>query len=635
MHSFSRSDQRLVLTLAVVLGLMAGEVRAENLDDAWAIATGDERSSRPAGRRPSRPARSWPHRVPRGSPRSRRSMARRSSPTPSPYPAAAASPRPASGGQDQFTISAVAAIVPIYTGGRIKNTIASNTAQLCARASGRCDHCPGPEARGRPLLCGRAPRESRHRRAQSNVVNLTAQARDVENLVTQGRGIRNDLLAAQVARANAQQREIQAAQPAQHRLGDLQPLPLPTAGHRRSTGRTGAGTAPARERGDISSQDTLFLDHGTGHARRGTDPDPCRFRLEAPLRAGLVVRAGTFDPRPGRSRAAGTRPQVSFLAANLYQNVRFLPTEADSGAAAFVLNWTAYDGGKSRRHAMSLEQQAASSISRRDDLAAGIKLQVRSAWLTCQENQRRIPLTLAAIVQAEENLRVAHSRYIQQRGTNTEVLDAESARFRATTITSTLSTTPSAPILSSTAPWVISDFPLETHYREPERRPARRSRVSPIAQTTNPSATPPISSGGAARPATDRPSTSPATERQEAGHLDHQAHAAEDRTGGWSHRDLSMSARSLRRGVSSGLRCGVAQSPCAARDRAVHWPRGRFERLGRFIPDELSPQLVGDVAQGGRCWSSGGRSRCRRLAVPRDEAFEEVLDVRGLPFHTP
>ena len=135
-------------------------------------------------------------------------------------------------------------------------------------------------------------------------------------------------------------------------------------------------------------------------------------------------------PRPQPQRAA-TRPQVSFLVANLYQNVRFLPTEADSGAAAFVLNWTLFDGGKSRRHALALEQRAAADICRRDDLAAGIKLQVRSAWLTCQENQRRIPLTRAAIAQAEENLRVARSRYIQQRGTNSEVLDAETARVQS------------------------------------------------------------------------------------------------------------------------------------------------------------------------------------------------------------
>ena len=37
----------------------------------------------------------------------------------------------------------------------------------------------------------------------------------------------------------------------------------------------------------------------------------------------------------------------------------------------------------------------------------------------------------AAIAQADENLRVARGRYLQQRGTNTEVLDAEAARVQS------------------------------------------------------------------------------------------------------------------------------------------------------------------------------------------------------------
>ena len=37
----------------------------------------------------------------------------------------------------------------------------------------------------------------------------------------------------------------------------------------------------------------------------------------------------------------------------------------------------------------------------------------------------------AAIVQGDENLRVARNRYLQQRGTNTEVLDAENLRIQA------------------------------------------------------------------------------------------------------------------------------------------------------------------------------------------------------------
>ena len=124
---------------------------------------------------------------------------------------ASGQPRPARDGQEAFTISAVAAIVPIYTGGRIRSTIENNRAQLDAAQADEVVAAMDLRLRGRPRLCGcppRRPRASPWRRA--SVASLTAQARDVSNLVGQGLGIRNDLLAARVARANAQQREIQS-----------------------------------------------------------------------------------------------------------------------------------------------------------------------------------------------------------------------------------------------------------------------------------------------------------------------------------------------------------------------------------------------------------------------------------------
>ena len=428
MHGFSRHDPRLVLTLG--LGLMAGQARAENLGDAWAIALGTSarlQASRQTSESTGQElASSRSARLPQIQTLNGQAFLT----NPISVPGSSGQPKAASGGQDQFTISAVAAIVPIYTGGRIRNTIAGNTAQLCAA---RAD--VATTALDLKLEVARSYvdvlRASRGIAvAQSNVVNLTAQARDVGNLVTQGRGIRNDLLAAQVARANAQQREIQA----RNRLNIAWATynrylcrPLDTVVRLDELAQEPAPPA----RGDVSSQGMLLEDPAP------VTPDEAQIQnlVDHALRQRSELASLSEQARSTHAQAeverAGTRPQISFLAANLYQNARFLPTEADSGAAAFVLNWTAYDGGKSRRHAMSLEQQAASSISRRDDLAAGIKLQVRSAWLTCQENQRRIPLTRAAIVQAEENLRVAHSRYIQQRGTNTEVLDAESARVQS------------------------------------------------------------------------------------------------------------------------------------------------------------------------------------------------------------
>ncbi len=433
MHGFRWNDPRLVL--ALVLGVMARDARAENLRDAWTIALGTNaqlQASRQTSAAASQElASSRSARLPQI--QTLNAQAFLSNPVS--VPSSSGQPRAASGGQDLFTISAVAAIVPIYTGGRIRNTVASNRAQLNAS---RADEAT--TALDLKLEVARAYVDVlRANRgvavAESNVVSLTAQARDVANLVTQGRGIRNDLLAAQVARANARQRNIQA----RNRLSIAWAtynrylcrsmdtvVPLEELAH-----EAPPHEAPPPRSGDAADIAMLMQDAEPIVVDEAQIETMVLYAMKnRPELASLAEQARSIRAQAAAERAS-TRPQVSFLAANLYQNARFLPTEADSGAAAFVLNWTLFDGGKSRHHAMALEERAASSISRQYDLAAGIKLQVRSAWLTCQENQRRIPLTRAAIVQAEENLRVARSRYLQQRGTNTEVLDAETARIQS------------------------------------------------------------------------------------------------------------------------------------------------------------------------------------------------------------
>jgi outer membrane protein len=53
---------------------------------------------------------------------------------------------------------------------------------------------------------------------------------------------------------------------------------------------------------------------------------------------------------------------------------------------------------------------------------------VRRAWLDIQETRRRLDVTAEAIQRAEENLRVARTRYLAGMGISTEVLDAEALR---------------------------------------------------------------------------------------------------------------------------------------------------------------------------------------------------------------
>ncbi len=338
---------------------------------------------------------------------------------------------PASG-QQSFLISAVAASVPIYSGGRIRHSIADSHAQLgVARADEAASVLDLKLEVARAYVdVLRADRGVAV--ARSNVSSLASQARDVGNLVKQGLSIRNDLLAAQVARSNARQREIQA----KNRLS------IAWAAYNRYLCRPMETVVPLA---DLAPPEPPAAANGRAAdpaALLEADPEPIvpdegeiRALGDLALQNRPELRSLSEQARSGHEQAAAerakTRPQVSFFVANIYQNARFLPTEADSGAASFLLNWTIYDGGRSRRHAAALEQRSAASLCRRDDLAAAIRLQVRSAWLTCRESESRIPVTRAALTQADENLRVARGRYLQQRGTNTEVLDAEAARVQS------------------------------------------------------------------------------------------------------------------------------------------------------------------------------------------------------------
>ena len=260
--------------------------------------------------------------------------------------------------------------------------------------------------------------------AEGSVASLSAQSRDVSNLVDQGRGIRNDLLAAQVARANAQQREIQA----RNRLS------IAWAAYNRYLCRPLEAIVPLDElandlrpdTGNKSAADLINADRG----QYAPDETQIRALVDRAITNRSELVSLTEQARSTYSQAAveraKTRPQITFLVANLYQNARFLPTEADTGAAAFVLNWTVFDGGRSRRHSMAIEERAAAQISQRDDLASQISLQVRSAWLTSQETQQRIPASPARrSFRPRKTSESPAAAYLQQRGTNTEVLDAE------------------------------------------------------------------------------------------------------------------------------------------------------------------------------------------------------------------
>jgi len=239
--------------------------------------------------------------------------------------------------------------------------------------------------------------------SQSNVWSLQAHAREAEMLFRHDQVPRNDLLAAQVALSDAEQRAIQAANQLDagraaynRRLG--RPLPFPVR----------IAELPVETvQGDIESLTIRALWNR-----------PELARLTAQIQA-LQHQA--------TSVLARNRPQFNVHGAYDFEENRFRSPEG-LAFVGVVASWNVFDGGRNRHEKSALQQQAESLVRIKRDLESMIALEVRRAWLGIHETRRRLEVTSQAIRRADENLRVARKRYAAGAAISTEVLDAEALR---------------------------------------------------------------------------------------------------------------------------------------------------------------------------------------------------------------
>jgi len=124
-----------------------------------------------------------------------------------------------------------------------------------------------------------------------------------------------------------------------------------------------------------------------------------------------------------------TKPQVGLSGGYAYLKDQYL-THNGYWVAGVAVKWN-LDCGITKHRANSLKHQAYAVAAQRSELESGVALQVRRAWLDVQTERERMEVTKLSIEQAEENLRVARSRYMNKVGTSTEVLDALTLRTRS------------------------------------------------------------------------------------------------------------------------------------------------------------------------------------------------------------
>jgi outer membrane protein TolC len=313
-------------------------------------------------------------------------------------------------GGDDFAMGSATLSVPVFTGGRISSSIAA------AEARGRG---AGAQAMGAEQDLRLAVAESyvdvlRARKAlavaDSNVRTLEALVGDIGAMYERELVPKNDLLAVQVALADARQNRLRAANAAEvaqaaynRRLGE----PLD-----RAVELDEELPAPAALPTDLAALVQLA-------AEQRTELDALGEQAQAYGQMAKVERARVL-------------PQVSVTGGYNYLENQFLDDETVAMAGVGV-QWALFDGGQSRKRAAALERNRRATQEQRADVESLIGLQVRQAWLGVDETQQRLQVTAGAVEQAEENLRIARERYGAGLGTQTQLLEAETLRVQALT----------------------------------------------------------------------------------------------------------------------------------------------------------------------------------------------------------
>lgn len=295
--------------------------------------------------------------------------------------------------------------VPLYTGGRVTNEI--DAAQCNVRATQRrLDRCRlDLKLRVAENYVAVLRAEQEVSVTISHERSLAAHERDIELLHQQQRVPRNDLLAAQVALADAQHQVIKAQSE----------LDACRAAYNRQLGRP--LTTPVQ----LAALEVNPVEHPAEELTQ-------QALAQRPELAELDAQAATRRHQ-AETAAAARRAQVHVQGAYTFQENEFQTPQGITSAGVGVW-WNLYDGGRATSQAMEQTRQAQALAHMRADVQSLIQLEVRRAWLAIAETRNRLAVTRQSIERAEENLRVTRQRYASGMATNTDVLGAESLRIQ-------------------------------------------------------------------------------------------------------------------------------------------------------------------------------------------------------------
>jgi outer membrane protein len=309
---------------------------------------------------------------------------------------------------DSFLMGSASITVPLFTSGRISSSIAA--AEAHERGVGA--QVTAATADVKLAVADSYVEVLRARKAHgvatSNVQTLEALTRDTTSMFERELVPKNELLAVQVALADARQNELRAANAAE----------VAAAAYNRRLG------APLDRAVELSETVAAPVELAQDLPALVEQAKSRRAELDA-----LDAQAEAYG-QLARTERSRVLPQIALSGGYQYLENQFLDDET-VGMAGIGVQWALFDGGQSRKRAAALDRNRRAAEQQRADASSQIELQVRQAYLGIQESRQRVVVTAQAAEQADENLRIARERYTSGLGTQTQLLEAETLRVRA------------------------------------------------------------------------------------------------------------------------------------------------------------------------------------------------------------
>lgn len=311
---------------------------------------------------------------------------------------------------DGYAMAGADLSIPVWTSGRISGSIGAAAAG--ARSAGALESRSSADLKLAVTESYVAVFRARKALsvADSNMASLKAHLYDVQAMYDKETVPKSDLLAAQVALANATQQHLRAANA----------LHLATAAYNRWVGQP-LEREPALEE-PVAVPDTALapLDQLVSAALE-----------HRPELAAESAQRDAFE-ESARAERAKSLPQVALHAGYNHVDNQILDRE-NFATIGIGFQWRLFDSGQLAARTSALRSRARAAERKLSDLRSLVALDVQTAYYNREEAISRMRVAESAVALAEENLRTARELYANGLGTNNQVLDAEAQRVAALT----------------------------------------------------------------------------------------------------------------------------------------------------------------------------------------------------------